>query len=507
MSDSSEPTGISSAPGPLSWSHRGGGARVDDCLLERYQLRDRLSTLLDAVPPNRRPARRVLRAMALETRAAGEQSASALLDLYLSERAPRREEVARLILQGLPRPLVDNLVRQAMESPATSEVHKEKLTALGVALAKAHADAPPQRFVPPTQIQYTAAELVEAYLEAVEEAQATEPEAIGLVWLRGFRGLPDAFRVQVLRALAERRDPLFMPVLETEARNDSVEVRRTVAGVLGNLRVQEALDLAMRMEFDVDVMVRYDAGRAAEQLRKGKRLPRAVAAPVFDRCFCLAVPGVGAAGILYAARAADGTIKFCSLLLDTWHRGVVDAWGNVGCDESQFAEVVLAFSAEVSHVSCPEVSRRVYNCRPQFLAITRAEALELIRNSVMVSRSRGRRLPAEFPLWERLFRYENEEEHEISSEHANIVDEFVFDLHCAACNRRIAVNRTRTNLSVSGGYAFCSKCLAKQRVCSSCGKPYRLASISAKRILAAFDESTCTRCVSRTARAASTNSA
>jgi hypothetical protein len=82
------------------------------------------------------------------------------------------------------------------------------------------------------QLEYTVVELVEAYLEAIEEANATVPEAIGLVWLRGFRGLPDEFRVQLLRALAERRDPSFLPVFDIEACNACTEVRRTVAECL-----------------------------------------------------------------------------------------------------------------------------------------------------------------------------------------------------------------------------------------------------------------------------------
>jgi hypothetical protein len=214
----------------------------------------------------------------------------------------------------------------------------------------------------------------------------------------------------------------------------------------------------------------------------------------------MAVPSSGAAGVLYIVRASDGSMKFCSLLLDTWHRGVVDVWGNVECDQSQLAEVVLAFSAEVAHVSSPDSGKPVR--RPQFMAVTRSEALELIRNSVSVSRARGRRLPAEFPIWERLFRMETEDEPVPAShaEQTNVVDEFVFDLHCAACTRRIYVNRARTNVSVSGGYAFCSKCLSKQRECTSCGRGYRLGSISSKRILAAFDDGICTRCICKGAK-------
>ena len=75
--------------------------------------------------------------------------------------------------------------------------------------------------------------------------------------------------------------------------------------------------------------------------------------------------------------------------MDTWHRGIVDAWGNVGCDEAQFAEVVLAFSSEVAHASGDTSS--IFgsaNRRPRFAAISRGEALEMIRNSVTVSRAR-----------------------------------------------------------------------------------------------------------------------
>lgn len=499
---SNETARANRSPGIIPRLHEvGRAARVDDCLLERHELRERLSTLLDSVPPTRRPSGRVVKAIAQQAHAAGNESARALVDLYLEEKVSRRQDVARRVLEGLPRPLVESAVEQALASCKTSASRRKRLECLSAALAEKPVADAPARFVPPMQIQYTAAELVEAFLEALEEAHATEPEAVGLVWLRGFRGLPDNYRAHLLRAVAERRDPSMIPVLEIEAHNTSVEVRRAVAESLPHFKVREALDLALRLEFDQDVMVRYDAARAVEQLRKLKRLPLAVPAPVFDRCFCMAVPGAGSAGILYAVRTADGSIKFCSLLLDTWHRGIVEAWGNVGCDDSELAEVVLAFSSEVVH-SSGQNGASISMRRPHFTAISRNEAVELIRSSVAVSRARGRRLPAEFPVWERLFRYEVEDEPScVGADRPSIVDEFVFDLHCAACNHRIYVNRTRTNLSVSAGYAFCSRCLSKERECARCGRAYRLGSVSAKRILAAFDDSTCTRCICKESKA------
>jgi hypothetical protein len=475
----------------------GNVARVDDYLLERHQLRDRLSTLLDAIAPGRRPSSRIVRAIAREAKADGEHSIRALVELYLGEPTERRQEVARRVLQGLPHALVESAIGSALLSPNLTDAQREKLTSLAGTLANAGPTEAPQRFVQPMQLQYTVVELVEAYLEAIEEARASEPEAVGLVWLRGFRGLPDEFRVPLLHALGQRRDPSFMPVFEIEARNNCADVRRAVAECLGNLQCREALDLALRMEFDQDIMVRYDASIASDHLRRQKRLAFAAPPPTFDRCFCMAVPSSGSAGVLYVVRTPDGSLKFCSLLLDTWHRGVIDVWGNVACDESQLAEVVLAFSAEVANATSDTGRPR----RPQFAAISRSEALELIRNSVAVSRARGRRLPAEYPIWERLFRMEQEDEPSSANpDQTNIVDEFVFDLHCAGCTRRIYVNRSRTNVSVSSGYAFCSKCLSRERECGKCGRAFRLGTVSAKRILAAFEDGTCTRCICKAAK-------
>ncbi len=478
------------------WEKRPGGrsARIDDVLVERHALRARLQNLLETMPQRRKPPRKLVQALAEEAQSDGEASARTLIELYLDETNLRRANLVRLVLQTLP---PDVLTASTGALAGLRTLSAEEVSAIEemVFHATAHEEArahTPKTQRPPARVYYPAGELFDTFLRALEEADAHEPESAGLVWLHGFRQLPVESRVGLLSALAQRVDPLFVAILEIEAFNPSIEVRRAVASILPSFPYQETLDLALRLRFDEDVIVRYDAGKAEQALQKAGRLPRATSLPHFDHAYCVALPSAGIVGVLYAARDSKECIKFCSVLVDTWHRGIVDVWGNVNCTDDQFSDVLLAFASRMA-----ETALNASAVEPHFHPITRMEALQLIQEGAQLTLRRGRRLPAEYPLWSRLFRHETESESEVqASMHVrSIVDEFVFDLQCSCCTRPIAANRQRTNLAVSGGQAFCKRCLNRQRRCTGCGKDFRLAALSSRRIASAATHALCTRCI------------
>jgi len=450
-----------------------------------------METLLEAFPPGRKPSLRLLKALAQEARSEGEQSARCLLELYFRQKRSVAKRAARMVLEGLPGETLA-AVSQSVAPGLTPEQARELEEILFVRTARSAAATTDDAPVPEKnqRLYYTAAELLDVFLQALEDSNATEPEAVGLVWLRGFRGLPLECRVPVLQALAQRPDPTFVPILEAEAQNPAVEVRRTVAGILPSFRYEEALALARRLHDDEDILVRYDAAKAEQALLNVRNLPAASRPPAFDHAYCLALPQAGVAGVLYATRDANHCIKFCSILIDTWSRGIVDAWGNIDCDDEQFADVLLAFASQVS-----EAAMASSTTQPDFQAISQYEALELIRAGADLTVRRGRRLPAEYALWERLFRHDMRIARAPQPGGSTLLEDFAFDLHCTCCTRPISANRKRTNVAVSNGQAFCKRCLTRERKCAGCGREYRLAALSSRRLASAVTHARCSRCV------------
>lgn len=420
-------------------------ARIDDTLVQQFHLRERLENLLLAVPDGRKPGRAIQQRLKQEVLAHLPDSASIAIDLYLEQNSTSRRQALRLVL--LPVPAVSEITVRLLEDPQLP-IEKKKL--LRQLLPRACAGAT-SSIDPPLQLLYTPTELLDAFLEAAAAAGAEEPETYGLVWLRGFRELEAGPRAQLIEGLAARRRNEFIAILQVEACNPDVSVRRAVASSLQYFTCNEALDLAAELQWDPDPIVRHDAARAESSLLT---LPQLVSTGpcVFHRGFCLAAPSVGLAGVLYSVHAAGG-LKFTSMLLDTWHRGVVDAWGNTGVQEERFGELVLAFASEVSHFAA---TGEAWRSAATFESISQDEASDLIRNCASLTVRRRRKLPAEFPLWHRLLQAASDGKP--GPESGSLTCEFVFDLHCSGCGKPIAANRLRSNVCTTSHGAYCHRC-------------------------------------------------
>jgi hypothetical protein len=319
-------------------------------------------------------------------------------------------------------------------------------------------------------------ELVESFTSIV--GGMLEPEEVALMWLREFGPLPPADRVRVLDNLVRQSNPYFIPILDLESRSPDPGVRLAVAQALKSVSVGEATEIAVRMHgSDPDLMVRYEAGRALEALNERGELPRQCVLPRHEAAYALCRPAIGIATIFYAARDSRDRIKFCSMVLDTWGRGIEEAWGSVGHTGESFREIIEDLNSRSGGRSSAG------GVEP----VSRDYAVFLIRETLRVALRRGRAVPPEYWVWEGLFRHE-------SCRYDPASSPFQFDLHCSECRRAILPNRLRNNLHAGPGLALCRKCLGRARNCHACAGGYRLGALAAALVGKSHESGVCGIC-------------
>jgi hypothetical protein len=184
----------------------------------------------------------------------------------------------------------------------------------------------------------------------------------------------------------------------------------------------------------------------------------------------------GQFGVVYAVKSEAGLIKFCSVLIDSWDRGVVDCWGDVGKKEKEFVSIVGALDKEIEQFSYREVDSNY--------------ALHLLREGVRLATKRGYQLPNEFRVWQPLI-----EEQPYRARSYGIT----FGLECLQCGKWIRFEHKKESVWVLGEVALCAACVSQKSKCEHCGgrltvtESYALVTPSSDHV-----EVICKRCYNRT---------
>lgn len=447
-------------------------ARVDDWLVERHDSRVRLLELLDNAPADAEASAAEIRRLRKKSRQCSENAIRGLLEIYVAE-AGHRGELAFHILGDFPDSQLQPILATALASTTLGREAKLKLLALSA--FENERDFSTEHAFEAMSVQPS--ELVEAFNSAV--ADMLEPEEIALMWLQDFWDLPRDEKLSLVSFFIDQANARFFPAIELEAYSPNVDVRRTIVRGLHKFQFREAKDLAERMLEDRNPTIRFDAQKQLTALSSIVDLQPYYPPPIYETCYCLATPEHGLASLLYAVRDRRNRIKFCSILIDCWNKGISDCWGNVGLPPAKFDEVISDFIHEAAGfgISGDET----------FQEIPRDYALYLIHEGLKLGQARRGQLPVEFRIWERLFRYETFRFDPASSL-------MKFGLTCSNCDQPVYANRRRSNLFVKDSLVVCRKCLTLQRTCENCGRDYKLADILVTTDRRAYRGSTCGQC-------------
>lgn len=455
-------------PGPVALRT----ARIDDHLIERHETRLKLEQLLDTVTDTEDLSPNDIRILRRKARKAGPDVLRQLVEIYAGETSTRAD-VAFLVLNDFPEPQLQPALMEALADPKLAQDTRVRLLALGTFDPDREAD---MEYVFDV-IGARPTELIQAFTAAVGDR--VEPEELALMWLADFADLPRDERLSLISFFMDEGLPQFMPALEIEAHSTHWQVRGAIARGLRKFECREAMVLAQRLSHDRNPTVRYDAHATMDLLGKIENPEWQFAPPKFYECWWSPSPELGSATVLYIARDQRKRFKVCSLLLDTWNRGIVDVWGNLGLSMKDMQDLVADYENEAKNFGVTDM---------QLIQVDRAEVLFLIEQCVRLSDKRHRRMPPEFHVWERLFRHE-----EFTFDGSKSL--FKFELKCSDCSSMILPNRLRTNVFLDEQIALCRKCLLKERECSDCKRHYRLGDLHDWDILQSYHCNCCDECI------------
>jgi len=450
-------------------------AKIDDSLVQRYALREKILTALcqhlQKTKPQTRDALQRLKRRLLRT---SSRAPEMLLEIMLTERKPE-SNLALLLLEQMESAAVKRRMQELFRDPKLTERQRAKLATL-----KALQEEQEETSLGEISVHDS---VIGNLLEITELIWSNlEDEEIGLLWLEDYFHLPIEEKWALVRFFLDRGQRFYLPIIRLELATQDSEGVKYILEKLRNFVYPETVILLEQWAEHSEVAVRICAQSVLATVRKAlrKRQDEISARPAYS--FYKAYVGedalAGQFGVVYAVRSDAGFIKFCSVLIDTWDRGIVDCWGDVGKKAKEFASIVRALDKEIEQFSYEKVESKY--------------ALYLLHEGMRLTTKRGYALPNEFRVWQPLIEQQPYQPCNYG---------VTFGLACLECGNWIRFEQEKESVWVLGQVALCATCVSQKSQCEHCGgrlvvaEAYALVNPSSDHV-----EVICKRCFSRTKR-------
>lgn len=450
-------------------------AKIDDSLVQRYALREKILTALcqhlQKTKPQTGDALQRLKRHLLRT---SSRAPEMLLEIMLTERKSE-SNLALLLLEQMESAAVKRRMQELFRDPKLTERQRAKLATL-----KALQEEQEETSLGEISVHDS---VIGNLLEITELIWSNlEDEEIGLLWLEDYFHLPIEEKWALVRFFLDRGERFYLPIIRLELATQDSEGVKYILEKLRNFVYPETVILLEQWAEHSEVAVRLCAQSVVATVRKAlrKRQQEISARPAYS--FYKAYVGedalAGQFGVVYAVRSDAGFIKFCSVLIDTWDRGIVDCWGDVGKKAKEFASIVRALDKEIEQFSYEKVESKY--------------ALYLLHEGMRLATKRGYALPNEFRVWQPLI-----EQQPYRPCNYGVT----FGLECLECGQWIRFEQEKESVWVFGQVALCAVCVGKKSECEHCGgrltvaEAYALVNPSSDHV-----EVICKRCFSRTKR-------
>ena len=496
---------------------RGNGApRIDDSLVDRHETRRTIETIL---------RRRVQSVDEAEVkRVAGEisrlspQAEEALLDIYLADPGELGHS-ALLILSEMPHEEADRrldalLARRGVGDRELTQLLTAKAFLQGVPEDAFHALA--QHGDPQELMMRITGQMWENFT----------PEEAAALWIEQFAALEPHERATVLDLFLQKPCPSLLGIARVEARSGDREIELQVAERLADFPYPGAVALLEELGRTPHIDARLAADHSLEVLRQ--KAPELASIDPngdwnlgggrFYRAYVMEDPRDGQFIVIYSREASDGSIRFCTALIDSWDRGLVDMWGGVNHTQEEFEDVVHGgggFEGGADDKDEPEIEEEDLTDEEEEEVDDKefAEALAFLQRAVMgktadvprdgaegpdseddededddlsadtdfvtadpefvahllraaeeLTRRRGYPLPLTWRVWRDIYAAEP------------VIDEdfgVKFGKTCAGCGKDVRPGTEKSRKSapaVFDGVVLCPACLAARNRCQECGR-------------------------------------
>ncbi|MCX7017097.1 MAG: hypothetical protein NTW86_31800 [Candidatus Sumerlaeota bacterium] len=318
--------------------HRGQRAlRIDDSLVERHEARRTIETVL------RRRVQSVddaeVKRVAREIRRLSPQAEETLLDIYLADPGELGHS-ALLMLSEMPHEKADRrldalLARRGMSDKELTQLLTAKAFLQGVPEDAFHVLA--QHGDPQELMLRITGQMWEKF--SAEEAAA--------LWIEQFAKLEPGERATVLDLFLQKPCPSLLGIARVEARSGDRAIELQIAERLADFPYPGAVALLEELGRSPHIDARLAADHSLAALRrKAPELasidPKGdwnLGGGQFYEAYTMEDPLEGQFIVIYSRQAADGLIRFCSALIDSWDRGLVDMWGGVNHSKEEFQDV------------------------------------------------------------------------------------------------------------------------------------------------------------------------
>ncbi|MCH8859387.1 MAG: hypothetical protein IID54_07415, partial [Proteobacteria bacterium] len=234
-----------------------------------------------------------------------------------------------------------------------------------------------------------------------------------------------------------------------------------VAEGLKDFAYPQAVGILERLGQSSDMGIRLAAEESLGILRaslpdlsSGDDLAFPLGQGVFHKAYVSHDPLCGQYSVIYSRRAEDGSIRFCTALIDTWDTGLKDMWGNVCASDEAFEELVASLDMSIQDEE-EEAEFRYEAAKPEF-------ALFLLRRAEALTLDRGYDFPKHHALWGQLY----------SEEPDPPSFNIAFGLECLECRRSIQMSDADAGEMPSlivEEFAVCGECLREKMHCANCG--------------------------------------
>jgi hypothetical protein len=450
-------------------------AKIDDSLVERHALREKILTALcqhlEKTQPQTGETLERLKRRLMRT---SSKAPELLLDIMLTERKAE-SNLALLLLEQIESAAVKRRLQELLRDPKLTERQRAKLATL-----KALQEEQEEETIGKLGLHDG---VIGNLLEITELVWShLEDEEIGLLWLEDYFHLPIEEKWGLVRFFLERGKRFYLPIISLELTTHDTEGIKYILEKLRNFVYPETVALLEKWIEHSDVAVRFCAqsvlARVRKALRKQQQEVSARPKYFFYKAFVGEDALAGEFGVVYAVRSDTGRIKFCSVLIDSWDRGITDCWGDVGKKPKEFESTVRALDKKIEQFSYQEVDGNY--------------GLYLMHEGVRLAERRGYPLPNEFRVWQPLI-----EQQPYRPRNYGIT----FGLECLQCGKWIRFEHEKESVWVFGQVALCASCVSQKSQCEQCGSPlivtesYALVSPSSDHV-----DVICKRCFSRMKR-------